>query len=100
MKKTNSELGLEQRALDLCSEAGELAKEVLLSSHYGKSFRGANQRVSEELGDVLFSTLAMIVEIGAKAEEVLDLAMKKYERRLRKGGIGSHPEQRRSRRKA
>ena len=47
---------VEHRMLDLLSEAGELSKEVLKSTDYGKRAFEKNNAFKDELGDVFFFT--------------------------------------------
>lgn len=69
------------RLLDLCSELGEVAKEVNESTGYGD--RPADVEVAEdELGDALFALLALAEAVDVDAGEALDTALAKYESRL------------------
>jgi NTP pyrophosphatase (non-canonical NTP hydrolase) len=49
------EADVEHRLLDLVSEVGELAKEVLKSTQYGRAHGALTPNWQVELGDVLFS---------------------------------------------
>ena len=72
------------RALDLASEVGEVAKEVNVSTEYGA---GAGATVAaDELGDALFALLALCEETDTDAEAALATAIEKYERRLDASG--------------
>ena len=62
------------RMLDLSSEVGELAKEVLKSTAYGT-----------RLGDCLFSLLCLSQCLGLEGEAALGKALEKYEALCRKG---------------
>ena len=89
-KKHGLETDVEARLLDLVSEVGELSKEALKSSSYGKSGFKSTDEWASELGDAFFSLLALANETDVDAEVALDGALRKYERRLsEKGGAGS-----------
>lgn len=80
----------EIRYMDLVSEIGELGKELLKSSDYGKSSYHTNEAIIEEMEDCLFSLLALCYEMGLEAEDALKIAMAKYQKRWEvKGEIGS-----------
>lgn len=82
--------GPEQRLLDISSELGEVGKEILKSSDYGKKRAEVTPELREEIGDLLYSVCALAVECGLDPEERLAAALKKYERRMtEKGHIGS-----------
>ncbi|SNR59456.1 MazG nucleotide pyrophosphohydrolase domain-containing protein [Halorubrum vacuolatum] len=76
---------LAHRVLDLESEVGELAKEVLVSTDYGDRPDDAAIAV-DELGDALFALLALAESAGVDAEEALDVALGKYRQRLDESG--------------
>lgn len=74
------------RLLDLVSEMGELAKEVLKGSDYGKSqFEIPNTRESE-LGDVFFSLICIVNSSGVDMAKALQSALVKYSKRLSEAG--------------
>ncbi|WP_114576103.1 MazG nucleotide pyrophosphohydrolase domain-containing protein [Saliphagus sp. LR7] len=73
----------EYRLLDLASEVGELAKEVNESTDYGSG--GDLEIASDEIGDAVFALLALAESVDIDAEEALEEAMEKYERRLEEG---------------
>ncbi len=77
------------RLLDLVSEVGELSKDAAVSTGYGES--PADLAInSDEIGDVLFSVLALAEGLDVDAEAALDEALEKYETRLADGdGPGS-----------
>jgi len=76
--------------LDHMSEVGELAKLVLEVSDYGHRPIDDAVDFSGELGDVLYSVLALATALDVDAGEALDGALRKYERRLGEhGGPGS-----------
>ena len=76
--------------LDLVSEVGEVAKEILLSTDYGRQALQFQPQLTDELGDVLYSLLALTEACGVDAGGALDAALEKYERRLKqRGEVGS-----------
>lgn len=82
--------GVPARYLDFVSETGELGKEILKSTNYGKCDFTVTETAVEELGDCLFSLLALCGEMGIEAEDALAYAIKKYENRFAaKGTVDS-----------
>ncbi len=80
----------EARYIDLVSEVGELGKEILKGNAYGKAALTITDAARDELGDCLFSLLALGSALGIDAEAALYAALNKYARRLaEKGGAGS-----------
>lgn len=78
------------RYIDLVSEIGELGKEILKETDYGKKDYVSNESSKEEMGDCIFSLLALCCEMKIDANEALDYALKKYRERFSaKGSIGS-----------
>jgi NTP pyrophosphatase (non-canonical NTP hydrolase) len=69
------------RLLDLVSELGEVAKNATESTDYGEE-PDALALDSDEVGDVLFSLLAVAESVDVDAGDALDEAIAKYERRL------------------
>lgn len=72
----------EERALDLVSEVGEVAKEMLERTDYGAEPPRRRPETTEELGDAAFSLLALASELGIDLEEAVRGALDKYRRRL------------------
>jgi len=80
----------EHCALDLASEVGEVCKELLKMSDYGRKTLKFKQEVSEELGDALYSLITLANSLNVDLEEALKKVLKKYEKRLKeKGNAGS-----------
>ena len=71
----------EFRLLDLVSEVGELAKDANTSTGYGTEPEEL-ALASDEIGDVLFATLALADSLEVDAEAALEEALEKYERRM------------------
>ncbi|MDY7076668.1 MAG: MazG-like family protein, partial [Chloroflexota bacterium] len=62
-------------ALDLVSEVGEVAKEVLLATDYGRREAQPRPELASELGDALYSLLALAETCGVDAGTGLDAAL-------------------------
>ena len=78
------------RYIDLVSEVGELGKEILTATGYGKTEFTLTAHTESEIGDCLFSLLALCTEMNIDAEAALQKALKKYEARFtQKGHISS-----------
>ena len=89
VEKNSLEASPEIRALDLVSELGELSKEILKSTNYGKSKPVARKEIELELGDLLFSTICLANKYDVDLEKALNNAIEKYSKRLKSGGAGS-----------
>lgn len=90
----NAEHGLEMppehRLLDLESEVGELAKELLKASEYGERPLETTPGLEDEFGDVYYALLSLADECGIDPEAALKASMEKYRERLASGGsVGS-----------
>jgi NTP pyrophosphatase (non-canonical NTP hydrolase) len=72
--------------LDLISEVGEVAKEVLLATDYGKRAPLFRRELVNELGDAFYSLLVLAETCGVDAGDALKVALEKYERRLAEHG--------------
>ncbi len=88
------EYGLESpvqaRVLDLISEIGELSKETLKATGYGREAFQKPESWDDELGDVFFSLVCLANSTGVDLEATLDGALEKYRTRFAgRGGIGS-----------
>jgi len=88
-KKHDLEHPPEHRLLDTMSELGEVAKEILKMSDYGKKQLEFKKEIKSELGDVLYSLITVANFFNIDLEEALEIVIKKYEKRLEKEGIGS-----------
>ena len=69
------------RYIDLASEVGELGKSILNASHYGREALQETPEIQMELGDCLFSLLALCAEFGIDSEQAIMAAIEKYEKR-------------------
>jgi len=91
-EKYDLDAPLEHRTLDLVSEVGEVAKEILKMSDYGKKPLEINDEIKSEMGDVLFVLAIIANQLDISLDETLAEVLKKYEKRLAKGGAGSENE--------
>jgi NTP pyrophosphatase (non-canonical NTP hydrolase) len=82
----------EHRVLDAMSELGEVAKEILLMSSYGRKPLKHSDEIKSELGDLLFSVITIANSFNVDLEEALDLVFEKYKRRMMHGSPGSEVE--------
>jgi NTP pyrophosphatase (non-canonical NTP hydrolase) len=73
---------LEHRMLDLVSEVGELSKEALKATHYGKQPFVAAPSWDEEMGDILFSLICVANQSGVDLERAIERALTKYGARI------------------
>lgn len=90
VKKHNIETSVEARLLDLVSEVGELSKEVLEGSKYGKDKFVKTPEWENEFGDVLFSLICIANKTDINIESAINKALDKYKKRFaQKGEIGS-----------
>lgn len=90
----NKENGLnidpKNRLLDLYSELGEVAKEILKGSDYGKEDLSLSNDFNEEIGDCFYSLISLANETDVHLEESLQKVKQKYAaRKNRTGHIGS-----------
>jgi NTP pyrophosphatase (non-canonical NTP hydrolase) len=69
-------------ALDLVSEVGEAAKEILLATDYGRTPPQFRPELAGEIGDTLYSLLVLAEVCGVDADDALSITLQKYERRL------------------
>ena len=79
----------EVAALDLQSEVGELTKEILKSTDYGRSEPQYRGEIGDELGDVFFSLLNLANLYDIDLGGALEATLEKYKERLSRGGAGS-----------
>ena len=80
---------IEHRVLDTMSELGEVAKEVLKMSNYGKHPVRYNNKLKMELGDVFYSIITIANAFEIDLDEALNKVLEKYEQRMAKGSPSS-----------
>jgi NTP pyrophosphatase (non-canonical NTP hydrolase) len=77
-------------ALDLMSELGEVAKEILLATNYGERPFQFSPSLQSELGDALYSLCQLATCADVDLNAAFSATLTKYERRWQaKGHIGS-----------
>ncbi|MCC6954839.1 MAG: nucleotide pyrophosphohydrolase [Deltaproteobacteria bacterium] len=77
------------RVLDLVSEVGELAKEYLRATDYGKHEFQSPRGWEEEIGDVFYSLASIANSTGVDLSRALEKVIRKYEERLIRTGAPS-----------
>ena len=85
-EKAGIEAALPSRLLDLTSEVGELAKELLCGTAYGKQEFKPTAGWSDELGDVAFVLFVLAAQSGVDLETATQRSMAKYKMRLGRSG--------------
>ena len=68
-------------ALDLMSELGEVAKEILLGTDFGKRPFHPTTELSGELGDALYSLCQLATAAGVDLDQAFTATLQKYEQR-------------------
>ena len=90
IKKYGLESSIEIKFIDLISEVGELGKELLKGSDYGKKNFINTDNLESEMGDVLFSFVCVANKLNIDLKETFDKVIEKYNSRfLENGNIGS-----------
>jgi len=85
----NLESPPEHRVLDALSELGEVAKEILKMSDYGRKPLEYREELRSEMGDLLYSIITIANSFDIGLEEALNMVLEKYGKRLEKGSVGS-----------
>ena len=88
-EKNELESPIKHRVLDTMSELGEVAKEVLKMSNYGRKDLEYREELKHELGDLLYSLITIANTFDIDLEEAVNVVIEKYEKRLGKGSAGS-----------
>lgn len=91
VKANRIETDVSHRVLDLASEVGEVAKEVLKSTNYGTRNFKSGENWRSELGDVMFSLACVANSTGVDLEKALTEVLEKYRERIgrtRQAGSG------------
>jgi len=84
VERYNLKHSSEVSALDLVSEIGEVAKEILKSGNYGKNPPQKTAAMKGELGDALYSLITLANAFDVDLDEALNFVLKKYEERIKK----------------
>ena len=88
-KENDMESPAEHRVLDTMSELGEVAKEILKMSDYGRKPIEYREELKSELGDVLYSLITIANTFDIDLDSALRQVLEKYEKRLKKGSADS-----------
>ena len=80
---------IEHRLLDTMSELGEVAKEILKMTNYGRKSLEYREEIKSEIGDVVYSLITVANYFDIDLEEALEMVLEKYKKRLERGGVGS-----------
>lgn len=80
----NLNTNIESRMIDLNSELGELSKEILKGSDYGKTSFSKTGDFDDELGDVFYSLICLANLGESDLEACLTKALNKYQKRFAK----------------
>lgn len=78
----NLDASVSIRSLDLVSEIGELMKEYIVATSYGKKEFRPTAGWEAEFGDVLFTLVCLANLTNIDIENSLNKTMKRYENRL------------------
>lgn len=90
VKQYGLETGEAVRYMDLVSEVGELGKALLVGTRYGTAPIQKTQNLEEEVGDCLFSLLALSHSLKIDGALALEQVLEKYITRFsKKGDVGS-----------
>ena len=90
VKRYDLETTPELRYVDLTTEIGELGKELLKGSDYGKKKLEKTDNLESEIGDTLFSLTCIANSLNIDLQTALINVMRKYKNRFnQKGSIGS-----------
>lgn len=73
---------IQTRVLDLVSEVGEVAKEVLKGSDYGTTTFQVTPEWSMELADALFALVCLANSTGVDLDDAVQRVLIKYQQRF------------------
>ena len=82
LSKADATMDPQSRMIDISSEVGELGKEVLKSTKYGRNEFTVSSEFEEEYGDVLYSLLSMGLENNIDIEDIMKKTIKKMNSRF------------------
>ncbi len=93
VNQSNLGIPVRDRMLDLTAEVGELAKEILKSTNYGRRDFHPTEAWIDELGDVFFSLICLANTTDVNLLDSLTGGLTKYQERLNnRGDAGSRDE--------
>lgn len=81
-KENDMDASAQCRFMDLVSEIGELSKEFLKSTQYGKKPLEYRDSFEDEMGDVLFSLITTANSLGIDLQKALEGSLDKYKTRI------------------
>jgi NTP pyrophosphatase (non-canonical NTP hydrolase) len=83
-------MSIEHSFIDVSSELGELAKEILKMRLSDTKDIDSQRKIILEFGDVFYSLINLANQMGIDLDRALNFALEKYEDRIReKGSPGS-----------
>lgn len=88
-KEHRLESPTEHNILDAMSELGEVAKEILKTSDYGRKPVKYRKELKSEIGDLFYTIIKIANSFNIDLEDSLNMVLKKYKKRLSKGSAGS-----------
>jgi len=77
-KQYRIESAVQFRCIDLASEVGELSRELLISTNYGKNEFEPTDNWQSEIGDILFSLICLANSTNVDLEKALYSVLEKY----------------------
>lgn len=85
-KKYNLEHSAEISTLDLVTEIGEIAKEIIKSTDYGREKPKEREELKGEVGDAFYSLIVLANKHHINLKDALNTVLQKYEARLKDKG--------------
>lgn len=73
-------------ALDMVSELGEIAKELLIATDYGRQEATYRADIAGELGDALYSLCLLATAVDVDLDAALTATLEKYTQRFQERG--------------
>ncbi|MFB6180349.1 MAG: MazG nucleotide pyrophosphohydrolase domain-containing protein [Candidatus Nanohalobium sp.] len=85
MNENNLEGTTAFRIMDMVSEVGEIVQDAVKSAEYGVKEEKLDVK-QDEIGDALFSLLAVCNDLEIDAEKAFQQAIEKYDQRIQEKG--------------
>jgi NTP pyrophosphatase (non-canonical NTP hydrolase) len=89
VERNDMEVPAHIRCLDLVCEVGELTKELLERTEYGRKTFRKSRNWADEFGDVVFALFCLANSTEVDVEEALLAAVDKYSKRVKSTGSAS-----------
>ena len=86
IKKHQLDCDYQTRYIDLVSEIGEIGKQILTDTNYNATKIKISNDLILEIGDGLFSLLALCHALDIDSQTALSLALEKYQHRFVQSG--------------